>query len=543
MSKKITVKKRDGVLEDFNADKINNILLWACDGINGVFASDVAMNAEIQFFDKITTKQIHEVLIDSAVELITEKTPNYQYVAGNLLNYLLRKEVFSVKTDMPHLWNVIVDNVKNEVYDDIVLQKYTSEEIASLQLVIKHKRDYEFTHAGIQQMIDKYLVQNRNTKQVYETPQYAYMLIAMTVFQDEDEENKLNRVKELYDLLSTHKISLPTPIMAGIRTPNRQYSSCVLIDTDDNLDSICYTNTAITKYVSKRAGIGLNSGRIRGVGSKIRGGEVVHTGLIPFLKQKQSSVHSCSQGGIRRGSATTHVPFWHQEIESIVVLKNNKGTDDNRVRHIDYSIQMSRLFYRRFIENKKITLFSPHDVPDLYDAFGDNEKFDALYEKYEKDSKINKKRILARDLMNTIAQERIGTGRIYIFNIDHTNINSAYKDQLVQSNLCLSGESNINDVIIDGELFESINMLELIDLFNSNKDIKILSKNIETNELEFKNLQKAWKTKENAEIYEIEDTNTGHKIKCTGCHLIYTKNRGWVEAKNLLEDDELDILI
>lgn len=447
---KLLVTKRNGEKVGFNAEKINKILIWACDDINNVSASDVAMNAEIQFFDGITTKQIHEVVIDSAVQLITERTPNYQYVAGNLLNYLLRKEVFGVKTEMPHLDDVINYNVELGFYDKIVLEKYNKEDIDLINTLIKHERDYDFVHAGIQQMIDKYLVQDRRTKKIYETPQYAYILIAMTVFMDEDD--RLKHIKQLYDLLSTHKISLPTPVIAGVRTPNRQYSSCVLIDTNDDLDSICYTNTAITKYVSRRAGIGINTGKIRGLGSKIRGGEVVHTGVIPFLKQKQASVHSCSQGGIRKGGATTHFPFWHQEILEVLVLKNNKGTDDNRVRHIDYSIQCSRLFYKRFIDDKEISLFSPHDVPGLYDSFGDNEVFDALYEKYEADDSIKRNTVTARELMNIIAQERIGTGRIYIMNIDHVNTNSAFKDQIVQSNLCqeitlpTSGMTSIYDI-------------------------------------------------------------------------------------------------
>lgn len=431
----ILVTKRNGDKEQLNAEKINKVLLWACEGLSGVFASDVAMNAEIQFFNGITSKQIHQVLIESAVELITEKTPNYQYVAGNLLNYLLRKEVFGVKTEMPHLFDVITRNIQYGVYDDVVLDKYDLEEISLLNLYIKHKRDYDLTHAGIQQLMDKYLVKDRQTDQIFETPQYAYMLIAMTVFQDY-KENRIDHVKELYDLISTMKISLSTPVVAGIRTPNRQYSSCVLIDTADDLDSITYVNRAITKYVSKRAGIGTNVGRIRGVGSKIRNGEVVHTGMIPFLKQMQSSVHSCSQGGLRKGSATMHYPFWHQEVRDLLVLKNNKGTDDNRVRHIDYSIQCSRLFYKRFIDNEQITLFSPHDVPGLYEAFGDNEKFDELYIKYENDRKTPKIKISARDLMNSIAQERIGTGRIYIMNIDNVNSNSPFINQLIMSNLC-----------------------------------------------------------------------------------------------------------
>lgn len=432
----IQVTKRTNEKTEFDAEKINKVLLWATDNITGVSASDVAMNAHIQFFPGIKTSQIHNVLIQSAVELITEKTPNYQYVAGNLLNYLLRKEVFGVKTDMPHLWNVITKNVERGVYDSIILEKYTNEEISALNLYIKHKRDYDFTYAGLQQLMDKYLVQHRKTKSVYETPQYAFMLIAMTVFMNYDKETRFKHIKELYDLISLQKISLPTPIMAGVRTPNRQYSSCTLIDCDDSLDSICHVNTAITKYVSKRAGIGINAGRIRGVGSEIRGGEVVHTGVIPFLKQKQSSVHSCSQGGLRKGSATVYFPWWHQEIQDVLVLKNNKGTDDNRVRHMDYGIQFSKIFYQRYLSNDEISLFSPNDVPGLYDAFGDNKKFDELYVKYESNKKIKRITIKARDLMNSFAQERISTGRIYVHNIDHANDNSPFLEMIKMSNLC-----------------------------------------------------------------------------------------------------------
>jgi len=433
----LKVTKRNGEKTPLDAEKINKVLLWATEGLAGVSASDVAMNAEIQFFPGIKTSQIHNVLITSAVDMISERTPNYQYVAGNLLNYLLRKEVFEVKTDMPHLWNVIVNNIKREVYDPIILEKYTTEEVSVLNLYLKHKRDYDFTHAGLQQLMDKYLVQHRKTKTIYETPQYAFMLIAMTVFMNYDHDVRLKHVKELYDLISQQKISLPTPIMAGVRTPNRQYSSCVLLETGDSLDSICHINTAITKYVSKRAGIGLNGGRIRGVGSEIRGGEIIHTGVVPFFKQFQSSTHSCSQGGIRKGSATIYFPWWHQEIEDVVILKNNKGTDDNRVRHMDYGIQLSKLIFQRFIKNEDVALFSPADVPGLYDAFGDNAEFDELYVKYENDKKIKRKTIKARELMNLIAQERVGTGRIYIMNIDNVNSNSPFIERVRMSNLCV----------------------------------------------------------------------------------------------------------
>ncbi len=436
----IQVTKRKGEKEEFDAEKINKVLLWATQDLTGVSASDIAMNANIQFYNGIKTEQIHKVLVESAVNLINEKTPNYQYVAGNLLNYLLRKEVFNgdAKGDiLPHLYNVIVRNTELDFYDKAILENYTAEEISILDLYIKHKRDYNFTYAALQQLIDKYLVKDRTTNKSFETPQYAYMLIAMCVFMSETNQDlKLERIKELYDLLSLQKISLATPVIAGIRTPNRQYSSCVLISTADNLDSIIMTNAAITKYVSKRAGIGVNIARIRALGDKIRNGEVAHTGVIQFIRQMQGSVHSCSQGGLRKGAATMYEAWWHREIEDILILKNNKGTDDNRVRHLDYGIQFNKLFYKRFINNETVTLFSPKDVPGLYDVMHDNDKFTELYEKYEKVKKINKKVINARELLNTFAQERISTGRLYVMNIDNANINSPFKEQLTQSNLC-----------------------------------------------------------------------------------------------------------
>lgn len=434
----INVSKRNGQKAVFNADKINNILIWATKDLSNVSASDIAMNSHLQFYPGITTKEIHKVLINSAVDLISEKTPNYQYVAANLSNYLLRKEVFEVKTEMPHLLTVIKQNVKLGFYDSIILDKYTAEEISVINLYIKHKRDYNFSYAGIQQLIDKYLVKDRSTGKTYETPQYAYMLIAMSVFMDHaNKEERFQHIKKLYDLISLQKISLPTPIVAGIRTPNRQYSSCTLIEVEDSLDSIFNANTAIGQYVAKRAGIGINAGSLRAEGSKIRNGEVVHTGVIPFFKMFQSTLHSCSQGGIRKGSATLYFPWWHKEIEDVLVLKNNKGTDDNRVRHIDYGIQFSKLFYQRFLENGDICLFSPSDVPGLYDAFGDNTKFDELYLKYEKDKKVVKKIVKARDLMQSFAQERIGTGRMYVMNIDNVNQNSPFLKRIRMSNLCV----------------------------------------------------------------------------------------------------------
>jgi ribonucleoside-diphosphate reductase alpha chain len=432
------VIKRNGEKSKLDAEKINKVLMWATENISGVSASDVAMNAHIQFYQGIKTTEIHNVLVQSAVDLISEKSPNYQYVAANLLNYLLRKEALEVNGEnLPPLIDIVNRNVDLGFYDQIILDKYTEEEFGELNLYIRHNRDYEFTYAGIQQLIDKYLVKDRTTGKSYETPQYAFMLIAMTVFMDHDPGEKLFHVKELYDLISLKKISLPTPVMAGIRTPNRQYSSCTLIEIGDSLKSIFHGDVAIGEYVARRAGIGINAGSIRAQGSKVRSGEVVHTGVIPFFRKFQSTLHSCSQGGIRKGSATLYFPWWHKEIEDVLVLKNNKGTDDNRVRHIDYAIQFDKMFYKRFIENGEISLFSPNDVPGLYEAFGYNDQFEELYTKYEKNKKIVRKTVKARDLMNTFAQERIGTGRMYVHNIDNTNTNTPFKDKIRMSNLCV----------------------------------------------------------------------------------------------------------
>lgn len=432
----LIVTKRNGNKEVFEAEKINKVLLWATQGLSGVSASDVAMNAQLQFYPGIKTSEIHKVLIQSAVDMINEKNPNYQYVASNLLNYLLRKEVFETKIEMPSLIWTIKRNIGVDLYDGIILDKYTEDEISDLDKYIKHDRDYELTYAGLQQLIDKYLVKDRSTGRSYETPQFCFMMISMTVFADYDKSIRIAHVKELYDMISEHKISLPTPIVAGIRTPNRQFSSCTLIEIGDSLDSIFYGNVAIGQYVAKRAGIGINAGSIRALGSKVRNGEVVHTGVIPFFKMFQSTLHSCSQGGIRKGSATLYFPWWHKEIEDVLVLKNNKGTDDNRVRHMDYGIQFEKLFYSRFVANGEVSLFSPSDVPGLYDVFGLPE-FEEVYKKYESDKSIPRKTLKARDLMNSFAQERIQTGRMYVMNIDNANNNSPFLERVKMSNLCV----------------------------------------------------------------------------------------------------------
>lgn len=572
----ILVTKRNGQKEYFNAEKINKVLLWATSGLSGVSASDVAMNAHLQFYPGIKTSDIHKVLIQSAVDLISEKTPNYQYVGSNLLNYLLRKEVFESKRDIPSLLNHINKCIKLDLYDSLILENYTEDDIKKLDSFIKHDRDYDLTFAGLQQLIDKYLIKDRSTGKTFETPQFCFLMIAATVFANYDKSTRMDYVKELYDMISEHKISLPTPIVAGIRTPNRQFSSCTLIEIEDSLDSIFNGNTAIGQYVAKRAGIGINVGSIRALGSKVRNGEVVHTGIIPFLKMFQSTLHSCSQGGIRKGSATVYIPWWHKEIEDVLVLKNNKGTDDNRVRHVDYGIQFEKLFYTRFISNSEVSLFSPGDVPGLYESFGLPD-FEEKYLKFESNKKIPRKSVKARDLMNSFAQERIGTGRMYVMNIDNANINSPFIERLKMSNLCLNGDSlidtkinvdvcdNINEVknilnidfndknIIEfeGKLsLEDINKifnLTYINSFNegdnillqSNSEILVKSLNIKNNVVEYKQIFGSKITGTSTEIFKITD-ETGNIIECTPEHLIFTKNRGYVMAKDLNIDDILE---
>ena len=433
----IQVIKKNGQKEDLNYDKINNVLKWACEGNKNVNPSDVAMNAKLQIYDGISTKDIHNVLIQSACDMISEKTPNYQWVASNLTNYYLRKQVFDAQDNLPSLFDVIKQNVDFGIYDKVIFDNYTEEEINTINKFLKHGRDFNFSYAGIQQLIDKYLLKDRSNGKIYETPQYMYILISMTLFANFDKKDRFKYIKSFYDDISLFKISLPTPIMCGVRTPNRQYSSCTLIDVGDDLDSIFHSNSAVGYYTAKRAGIGLNMGRIRAVGDKIRNGEVMHTGVIPFLKMFESTTRSCTQNGVRGGSSTTHFPWWHKEISEILVLKNNKGTDDNRVRKMDYSIQFNKLFYKRFVNNEDVTLFSPGDVPSLYEKFCEsNEKFEEYYLKLENNKMIKSKKVKARDLFNQFLQERIGTGRIYVMNIDHANSHSSFKDKIYQSNLC-----------------------------------------------------------------------------------------------------------
>ncbi len=436
MADNISVKKRNGRgNEPLNIDKIHDMMEYACEDISGVSASQVEMNSGLQFYNGITTDEIQQILIKSASDLISLENPNYTYVAARLLLYSLRKKLFGKLWDHPHFADQVKSCVDAKVYDSEIFDNYERKDFDRMELWLKHDRDYDFTYAGLRQVIDKYLVQDRSTDQIFETPQFMYMMISATLFAKYPKSTRMSYVKKYYDAISTFRINIPTPVMAGVRTPMRQYASCVLVDVDDTLPSIFSSDMAIGSYVAQRAGIGINAGRIRGINSRIRGGEVQHTGVIPFLKKFESTVKCCTQNGVRGGSATVHFPIWHQEIEDIIVLKNNKGSEDNRVRKLDYSIQLSKLFYERFIENKDITLFSPHEVPELYEAWGSPE-FDDLYEKAERKTSVKKIKINAQELIFDILKERAETGRIYIMNIDHCNTHSSFKDRIYMSNLC-----------------------------------------------------------------------------------------------------------
>ena len=435
-TQEIFVKKRNGRgTEPLDLNKIHVMVEEACKGVAGVSASQVEIQSELSFYDGISTADIQETLIRSASDLISLENPNYQLVASRLLLFALRKSIFHKMYECWSFLEQINYGVGKGVYDSAIFDYYTTEEIHELGEYIDHDRDLKFTYAGLRQVYDKYLCQDRSTGKIYETPQFMYMMIAATIFHDYPKETRLSFVKRYYDATSSHLINIPTPIMAGVRTPIRQYASCVLVESDDSLDSIFASDMAIGYYTSQRAGIGINAGRIRALGSRIRDGEVKHTGVIPFLKKFEATVRCCTQNGVRGGSATVHFPIWHSEIEDILVLKNNKGTEDNRVRKLDYSIQISKLFYERFIKGEDVSLFSPHDVPGLYDAFGGPD-FDNLYTRYESDESVPRKSIPAQDLILALVKERAETGRIYVMNIDHCNSHSSFKVPIKMSNLC-----------------------------------------------------------------------------------------------------------
>ena len=558
MSNGTNVIKRNGSKEPLDLNKLHLMVEESCKDLSGVSASQVEMSSGLQLYDGISTSDVQEILIRSASDLIDLDTPNYQFVAARLLLFSVRKSLYGKIQDHP----AFIDHIKNcvnlKVYDPEILTNYTEEELDKLGGYIKHSRDYLFTYAGLRQVVDKYLVQDRSSGQVYETPQFMYMTIAATIFARYPKETRLSYIKRYYDAISKHKINIPTPIMAGVRTPLRQFASCVLVDVDDTLPSIESSDSAIFRYVAQRAGIGINAGRIRGINSKIRGGEVIHTGVIPFLQKFQATVRSCTQNGIRGGSATVHFPIWHQEIKDILVLKNNKGTEDNRVRKLDYSIQISKLFYERFIKNEEISLFSPHSVPGLYDAFG-TDSFDRLYVDAERDKSIPRKTIGAQELFLDLLKERAETGRIYIMNIDHCNSHSSFIDKVEMSNLCVAGDTkikikypesvgdqygvwywNVLEKEIQIEDLEDYIIMRQCEMYDSNApQIEVLSYNIESNQEEWKPITAFAETSPKAKVMKITDEESGKSIVVTPEHKVFTKNRWYVMAKDLTETDEL----
>ncbi|MGO4742726.1 class 1a ribonucleoside-diphosphate reductase subunit alpha [Serratia quinivorans] len=440
MNQSLLVTKRDGRKERINLDKIHRVIDWAAEGLNNVSVSQVELRSHIQFYDGIKTADIHETIIKAAADLISRDAPDYQYLAARLAIFHLRKKAYD-QFEPPKLLAHVTRMVEMGKYDKHLLEDYSTEEFEQMDSFIDHWRDMNFSYAAVKQLEGKYLVQNRVSGEIYESAQFLYILVAACLFSNYPRETRLDYVKRFYDAISTFKISLPTPIMSGVRTPTRQFSSCVLIECGDSLDSINATSSAIVKYVSQRAGIGINAGRIRALGSPIRGGEAFHTGCIPFYKHFQTAVKSCSQGGVRGGAATLFYPMWHLEVESLLVLKNNRGVEGNRVRHMDYGVQLNRLMYQRLIKGQDITLFSPSDVPGLYDAFfADQDEFERLYTQYEQDDSIRQKRVKAVELFSLMMQERASTGRIYIQNVDHCNTHSPFDPQIApvrQSNLCL----------------------------------------------------------------------------------------------------------
>lgn len=440
MNDKLTVTKRDGYKETLDLEKIHRVITWAAEGLNNVSVSQVELKAHIQFYDGITTSDIHETIIKSAADLISEQTPDYQCLAARLAIFHLRKKAYG-QFEPPKLFDHVTKLVDMGKYDKHLLEDYTEQEFAVIDQMIDHNRDLNFSYAAVKQLEGKYFVQNRVTKEIYESAQFLYILVAACLFAKYPKDTRLDYIKRFYDAVSLFKISLPTPIMSGVRTPTRQFSSCVLIECGDSLDSINATASSIVRYVSQRAGIGINAGRIRALGSEIRNGEAFHTGCIPFYKYFQTAVKCCSQGGVRGGAATIFYPLWHGEVQSLLVLKNNRGVEENRVRHMDYGVQLNKLMYSRLIKGQHISLFSPSDVPGLYDAFfEDQDKFEQLYVQYEADASIKRETVKAVDLFSLLMQERASTGRIYIQNVDHCNTHSPFDPSVApvrQSNLCL----------------------------------------------------------------------------------------------------------
>lgn len=539
MSNQVRVRKRDGSLEPLDLNKFHRVVEFACEGITGVSASEVELRSQIQFYDGIKTSDVQETLIRAAADLITEETPNYQWVAGRLVSYHVRKQVWGSSTP-PSLLDHVRRVVEAGFYDPVLLE-YDAEEFEELERAIDHGRDDLLTHAAMDLMRTKYLVRDRARDVLYETPQLAMMAISMTLFSGYPKGERIRWVVDFYDALSRHEISLPTPIMAGVRTPQRQFSSCVLIDSGDSLDSMNASASSIVKYVSQKAGIGLNVGRIRAIGSPVRRGDAVHTGIIPFLKYFAAAVKSCSQGGVRSGAATFCYPLWHLEVESLLVLKNNRGIEENRIRHVDYCVQLNRVMYERLLSEGNITLFSPSDVPGLYEAFfTDVNRFRELYERYEADPTIRKKTVPAVELFSTLMQERKDTGRVYVSNVDHVNDHGAFRKEVApvyMTNLCVAGDTTVTVMLESGEI-QDVQVSDVPTLCASG-NVKVWSRNVRTGKLEFKDVTAAVKTSPSARVMRVTDVKTGYSVVCTPEHRIYTKNRGYVRADELNATDEL----
>ena len=531
----ILVKKRDGSTEPLDINKIHLMTELATVGIDGVSSSLIEVRSQMQFYNGISTKDIQDILIKTAGDLISLETPNYQWVATKLAMFSLRKEVWGSEKPK-HLKEMMQENFDKGLYDIEVFESFSDDDLETLNSFIDHDRDFLIPYCGVVQALDKYLVQDRTTKKIFETPQYAYILISAALFANYDASVRMSYIKKYYDAISKQSISLPTPLIAGVRTKTRQYASCVLIECGDTLDSINATVSSVVRYAANRAGLGVHMGNIRGVGSKVRSGEVKHTGIIPYLHYLQSGLNSVHQGGIRKASSTITVPVWHYEIEDVLVLKNNKGTEDNRVRHLDYSIAISKIFYERYINGEKITLFSPEQVPELVKSYGTSE-FDELYLKAENRKGIRKKRVDADEIFESLARERRETGRIYVLNIDHFNSHSSFDIPLKMSNLCVDGDTKISIKINDLEEVISIKDLYILD-----KEVSVLSKNLLTNTIEYSKIKDFAKTGENQTVLEIHDVDSGKTLLCTPNHQVFTKNRGYVEAKDLTETDILDIV-
>ena len=559
----INVVKRNGSIEPLDISKIHKIVSWACEGVTGVSASEIEIQANFQLHNKIKTSTIHETLIKSAADLISEDTPNYQWVAARLLNYQLRKEVYGSHEPDP-LIDIVRRLVKMKLYDASILSHYTDEEFDTLDSFVDHRRDFTIPYCGMEQLRGKYLIKDRVKNRIYETPQIVNIMIAATLFAGYPKEERMRWVRDYYDAISTFDISLPTPVMSGVRTKVKQYSSCVLISAGDSLDEITAATSAIVKYIAQRAGIGIGASNIRALGSPVRNGDTRHTGVIPFYKLFQSAVKSCSQGSIRGGSGTIYHCLWHLEIEELLVLKNNKGTEESRVRHLDYGIQLNRLMYERLIEDWNITLFSPHDLPEMYEAFFvDNEKFKRLYEAAEKNPRLRKKVVKARDLFSALMHERKNTGRIYIQNVDHCNDHSSFiKEEapITMSNLCcvagntfltlLNSNNDVTSRSISDIFYESRDKnLQEISFYEYSEesnvfetDYKVRSKNIITNKHDFYPIKSVSLTRRDSAVTQVV-TDTGTSVYVTEDHKFWNPvKKEYIEAQSLTTSDYVDDL-